>query len=143
MTEHRDDHREIEAVLCRYAAALDQKQYDRLNEVFVPEAVANYVGLTECNGIDSIIGLVSGVLDQCGNTQHLLGNIQIDVRGDEAAASCYLQAIHVGLGEYSDQLFIVWGEYKDRLVRTSDGWRISYRELTTIHAQGDIGLAQE
>jgi len=142
MTERQRDHQEIEAVLNRYAAALDQKQYGRLTEVFTPEAVAHYVGLTECRGVDSIIGLVSGVLDQCGNTQHLLGNVQIDVQGDEATASCYLQAIHVGLGDYSDQLFIVWGEYRDRLVRTGAGWRISHRELTTLHAQGDIGLAQ-
>jgi len=47
----------------------------------------------------------------------------------------------VGLGDYSDRLLTVWGEYRDQLVRTPAGWRIGYRELTTLHAQGDIGLA--
>lgn len=30
--------------------------------------------------------------------------------------------------------------YNDQLVKTAAGWRISYRKLTVIHAQGDIGL---
>ena len=141
MSKNQNDCRDIETVLLRYASALDNKQYDRLREVFIPEATANYVGLAECKGLDSIIELVSGVLDRCGPTQHLLGNVQADVHGNEATATCYLQAIHVGLGEYADQLHTVWGEYRDRLVKTEAGWRISHRELAVIHAQGDIGLA--
>lgn len=141
MSDLQDDRREIEAVLFRYAQALDTKQYAGLTEVFVPEATARYAGIGEFTGVESIIGLVSGVLDRCGNTQHLLGNVTIDVQGSEATASCYLQAIHVGLGNYSSQLLIIWGEYRDRLVKTPAGWRISYRELTTLHSQGDIGLA--
>ncbi len=142
MSDMNDDRRNIEAVVFRYAKLLDTKRYSQLTEVFTPEATANYVGMAECKGVEAIIGLVSGVLDRCGNTQHLLGNVQIDVQGDQATASCYLQAIHVGVGDYSDRLLTVWGEYRDRLVRTAAGWRIVYRELTTLHAQGDIGLAQ-
>jgi len=141
MNEHLDDLHEVEAVLLRYASALDKKEYERLREVFIPDAIANYVGLAECKGLDSIIELVSGVLDRCGPTQHLLGNIKIGIQDKEATASCYLQAIHVGLGDYAGQLHTVWGEYRDRLVKTEAGWRISFRELAVIHAQGDIGLA--
>jgi len=141
MNTQEDDFREIEAVLLRYASALDTKEYERLKEVFIPEATASYPGVGECKNLDSIIDLVSGVLDRCGPTQHLLGNFRIDIQGREATASCYLQAIHVGLGEYADQLLTVWGEYRDRLVKTEAGWRIKHRELPVIHAQGDIGLA--
>ena len=109
-------------------------------EVFTAGAIANYVGLAECKGLDSIRQLISGVLDRCGTTQHLLGNVQIDLKGAEATSSCYLQAIHLGLGDYAQQVYTVWGEYRDRLVKTADGWRISYRELEVLHAQGDIGL---
>jgi len=141
VSEYHNDYREIEAVIIRYASALDKKQYELLGEVFTPEATANYVGLAKCEGLDSIIKLVSGVLDQCGNTQHLLGNIQIELDGNHAKASCYLQAIHVGLGDHSDQVLTVWGEYKDQLVKTAAGWRITFRELSQLHAEGDIGLA--
>lgn len=142
MSDKHDDRQDIEAVLNRYARLLDTKQYARLTEVFTPEASAHYVGVGECKGLDSIIDLISGVLDQCGNTQHLLGNVQIEVQGDKATSRCYLQAIHAGLGDYADQLLFVWGEYRDQLARTPAGWRIVFRELTTLHAQGDIGLSQ-
>jgi len=141
MSEYQNDYREVGALLNRYASALDTKQYVRLRDVFTPEATANYIGLAECKGLDSIINLVSGVLDRCGRTQHLLGNVRVELEGDKATARCYLQAIHVGLGEYAGQVQTVWGEYRDRLVKTPAGWRISYRELETFHAQGDIGLA--
>jgi hypothetical protein len=141
MSDHQEDYREIRSVLIRYASALDKKQYDRLDQVFVPEATANYIGLASLEGLDSIIELVSGVLDRCGNTQHLLGNMEIILQGDRARASCYLQAIHVGLGDYSGQVYTVWGEYRDQLVRTAAGWRISHRELAVLHETGDIGLS--
>jgi 3-phenylpropionate/cinnamic acid dioxygenase small subunit len=141
MSDHQEDYREIRSVLIRYASALDKKQYDRLDEVFVPEATANYIGLASLEGLDSIVKLVSGVLDRCGNTQHLLGNMEMALQGDRATASCYLQAIHVGLGEYSDQVYTVWGEYRDQLVKTAAGWRISHRELAVLHETGDIGLS--
>lgn len=141
MSEYRDDYCEIEAVLNRYATSLDTKQYAGLKDVFITDVLVNYIEMgVECRGVDSVIDLVSGVLDRCGNTQHLLGNFRIDVQGDRATASCYLQAIHVGLGDYSDRLLTVWGEYRDELLRTGDGWRISYRELAVIHSEGDIGL---
>lgn len=141
MSKYRDDYREIEAVLNRYATSLDSKQYAGLKDVFTSEVLVNYIGMgVECSGVDSVIELVSGVLNQCGNTQHILSNFRIDVQGDRATASCYLQAIHVGLGDCSDQLLTVWGEYRDELQKTGDGWRISYRELTVIHSEGDIGL---
>jgi len=141
MSDHQEDYQEIRSVLIRYASALDKKEYERLKEVFIPEATASYPGVGECKNLDSIIELVSGVLDRCGPTQHLLGNFNIEIQGREAMASCYLQAIHVGLGEYAGQLLTVWGEYRDRLVKTEAGWRIKHRELPVIHAQGDIGLA--
>ena len=141
MSEHQNDYREIEAVLLRYATALDTKRYGLLSEVFTPGGTANYIGFAKCEGLDSIVQVVSGVLDRCGNTQHLLGNIRTEVQGDHAKASCYLQAIHVGLGEYASQIYTVWGEYRDELVKTPDGWRISYRELAQLHAEGDIGLS--
>ncbi len=133
-------HRAIEDLLVKYATALDNRQYELLSEVFVEEAVAVYVGVGECQGLHSIVELVSSVLVQCAVTQHLLGNFRIAINGNEATAQCYLQAIHTGQGAFANALYTVWGEYSDRLVLTDRGWRIQHRELRTLHAAGDIGL---
>lgn len=131
---------EIERVLNLYATALDGRDWMALEGVFSRDATAHYEGIGHFDGRDAIVELVRSVLSQCGPTQHLLGNVRIEVDGDEAQAKCYLQAIHAGLGDYEGRTLTVWGEYRDRLQRTGEGWRIVHRELAAIHSEGDIGI---
>lgn len=130
----------IKDILILYATALDSKQYEQLKDVFVPDATAIYSSVGECSGLESIQALVSGVLNQCSVTQHILTNFQINVSGNQAQAKCYLQAIHLGKGVYSNELLTIWGEYSDELILTNAGWRITHRQLNGLHSQGDIGL---
>ncbi len=139
-SQHFSDHLEIQQVLQLYASALDKKQWVALDNVFTEDAVADFIGLGSFAGRQNIADFVKAVLVQCSVTQHLLGNINIVVNGDEAHTTCYLSALHVGLGDYATQTLTVWGEYSDKLVRTANGWRIDHRTLTTMHASGDVGL---
>ncbi len=132
--------REIEDLILEYAIALDRKDYDLLDNIFTPDAHVEYLGIGDCHGCDAVKGLVTGVLEQCAETQHMLSNIRIKLNGDTATASCYLQAIHVGKGDHEGQLLTIWGEYLDELILTDSGWRISKRQLRTIFSQGDVGL---
>ena len=139
-TQNFADHLEIQSVINLYASALDKQQWSALEVVFTEDAVADFVGIGACEGRQAITDLVTSVLTQCAATQHLLGNISIQVSGDRATATCYLSAMHAGLGDYVSDIFTVWGEYADQLIRTPEGWRIAHRTLTTMHATGDIGL---
>jgi hypothetical protein len=135
------DYEQIRAVLTLYAKLLDRREYAGLKRVFTPDATGNYHDAGTYEGLPAITGLMNKALSQCARTQHLLGSMDIQVNGDEATASTYLQAIHVGKNPgYEGKLLTIWGEYRDKLVRTPDGWRIQYRELATIHAVGDIGM---
>ena len=134
------DHLEIQKVINLYAYSLDRKQWSALENVFTEDAVADFVGFGTCEGRQAIADFVSSVLNKCAVTQHLLGNIDIDVDGDQAQATCYLEALHVGLGKYASETLTVWGEYSDKLVRTANGWRIVHRTLNGMYAEGDIGL---
>jgi hypothetical protein len=40
-------------------------------------------------------------------------------------------------------MLTVWGEYRDRLELRPEGWRIVHRELTVLHASGEIGHADD
>lgn len=130
----------IEAVLFDYATVLDKKDYAGLANVFIEDAVVEYIGIADCNGLAEIQGLVGSILDKCAETQHMLSNVIINVNGDTAEASCYLQAMHVGKGEHEGQIMMVWGEYIDQLVLSNGQWRISKRQLKSLGTQGDIGL---
>ncbi len=139
-TQNFADHLEIQQVINLYASAIDKHQWSALESVFTEDAEADFIELGVFKGRQTISDLISSVLTQCSVTQHLLGNINIEVEGDTASASCYLSALHVGLGDYAAETMTVWGEYKDKLVRTSDGWRIVHRTLVSMYAEGDIGL---
>jgi len=134
------DHAQIEAVLMAYTTALDERDWRALEDVFVPEASADYGVVGEFHGRTAVIEVVRNFLQRCGPTQHLLGNIRTTVQSDEAQARCYIQAIHAGIGEHLSQTMTLWGEYRDRLERREEGWRILHRELHVQHVLGDVGV---
>lgn len=134
------DRAQIEAVLMAYTTALDERDWSALEDVFTPEASADYGVVGQFHGREAVIDVVRDFLQRCGPTQHLLGNIRLTVQGDEAQARCYIQATHAGIGKHLGQTMTLWGEYRDRLERREEGWRILHRELHVQHVVGDVGV---
>jgi hypothetical protein len=61
-------------------------------------------------------------------SQHHITNRHITIDGDEAVVSAELLAI-MGMPSTDGKMSMMYtgGQYNDRLVRTSDGWKISKR----------------
>lgn len=136
------EEKRIERVLMAYAAAIDKRNWPALEQVLAAEATAHYESFGDFTGRRAIVDGVRTFLEGCcGPTQHLVSNLRIAVEGKRATATCYIQAIHVGLGDYKDHLLTVWGEYRDRLELGPEGWRIVHKELALLHVTGDIGGA--
>ena len=70
-------------------------------------------------------------------TQHLLGNITVEVAGATARSICYFQAQHVRAGTPGGELYIIAGRYADSLERTPQGWRIAERVQTYMWRDGN------
>lgn len=134
------DKQQIQEVLVRYAASVDGKNPKGFDEVFVPEATAFYGFGDTLKGRQAIVDFIGGTMAKVSGSQHLLGNYRINLDGDKATTTTAIQAILVGVGDYKGQSVMLWGEYRDRLERRPEGWRIVHRELVTLHATGDIGL---
>jgi len=139
---NHNDYLAVHETLSRYATALDEKRWVLLKDVFTPDAVVEYKGIGGCRGIGEIMDIVSGVLSQCGATQHALSNIRIHIDGGTAKARCYLNAFHRGMADYRDNTMMVRGQYADSLLRTAYGWRIAERKLAIIDVEGDIGIPE-
>jgi ketosteroid isomerase-like protein len=135
-----DDH-EIRHVAFRYCRALDTKDWALLDDVFVPEATAVLGTTSMLEGIEAIRGRIRSALEHLDDSQHLVGNHEIDVDGDAATHRCYLQAQHVRAAADGGPNYIVAGRYQDRLVRTSGGWRIQHRTLTVMWTEGNVVVA--
>ena len=112
-------------MLDRYAEALDTRRWELLSEVFVPELEFDFGEWTVASR-EEAVATIRTYLEDCGPTQHLLGNYRIDVNGDAARSRVYVRAFHVGIGEATGKTYEMGGEYRDELRRTPEGWR-SYR----------------
>ncbi len=123
------DERDITAVLHRYAAALDQKDWELFSTCFLPDASAHYETIGLLEGYPAIEALCRSALGNMSRTQHLIGNVDISVDGDIAKSSCYLHAQHVRPMTSGGDTNIIAGRYDDDLVRTARGWRIRRRKL--------------
>jgi SnoaL-like domain len=133
------DRQAVVDVLNRYASCLDNRDWHGLDSVFVQDATGDY-GAT-LTGRTSLVDMISGLLDGCGPTQHLLGNYVIDIDGDTARATTQARVIHTGAGERAALTpYESIGTYHDQLHRTADGWRITHRRFAVRISIGDIGI---
>lgn len=131
--------RAITAVQVRYARALDDRDWDRLATCFADDAVADYGGYGgQLHGVDAICDGIRRALRNLDASQHLLGNHELWSLDDDAAtAACEVVAQHYRRGVAGGEVFTVGAAYRDRLVRTGDGWRIAARTLQPRWEQGN------
>ena len=131
------DRLEIHDLLARYCTALDTRDWERLGEVFTPDGVYEYGTLGSPQGVAAVIAAIRGTIGDLDATQHLVGNLVVDVRGDEATADCYLISQHIRRDTPGGDHYFLGGRYHDRLVRTPGGWRIAHRTLHKMWTSGN------
>ena len=124
----------------RYTWALDSKNWDDLDHVFLPDATAFLT--EELVGVGAIKDRVRRALSHLDESQHIISNHQIVIEGDHASSRCYLQAQHVRRSAQGDPNFIVAGRYEDQLVRKAAGWKIARRELVIMWTDGNPAVAR-
>lgn len=134
------DQQQVVRVVNLYAQCLDGRDWAALDDVFVEEATADYGGRA-ITGRAAIVRWVSRFLDDCGPTQHLLGNHEVSIQGDRATCTTQARVIHVGDGDRARLTpYESIGTYRDELVRTSRGWRIEHRVFDVRIELGDAAI---
>lgn len=129
--------RQAIAELCvQYTFALDAKNWALLESCFAPDPVFVHPG-GRLAGFDEILGRTSAALTPLDRTQHLLGNIDVEVDGDTGRASTYFHAQHVRAGTPGGDLYVIAGRYEDAVVRTDAGWRIRERVQSYLWRSGN------
>lgn len=118
--------RSIYRNMVAFARAMDERDWVAFEEFTCADMSAN-LGQGEVSGRDAIIAFIASFLDNCGVTQHLLGNVIIDVNGDTAKSSAYVSDMHLGLGAKSDMTFFTLGRYYDEWKKVDDVWRMVRR----------------
>jgi hypothetical protein len=119
------DRLEIEALLTRYARAIDSGDWDVLDEVFTPDAEIDY---TATGGIASSYAEVklwlAEMLPLFSHRMHMLGQVESRVEGDGATVTAYFYNPMTLTQQDGSELVVEFGGiYHHDLVRTPHGWR--------------------
>ena len=138
MADQLADRQAIVDLTIAYSYALDDRRFDDLDDVFVPDATAELGWLLE--GRDAIKDRIRNALVPLDASHHLVATHQVRFDGDRATGRCYLQAQHVRVDADGGPLFMVGGRYEDRYVRSPDGWRIEHRALVVLWTDGNAAV---
>lgn len=121
------DERDIERALNLFARAMDDRDWATMAETLADDAEEDF-GTGRLTGSTAIIDMIRGYLDSCGPTQHLIGNILVDVVDDTATSRAYIRDVHLNSAGDPSTRFYTLGDYHDTWRRDGDGrWRITER----------------
>ena len=122
-----------------YTWALDTRNFHELDNIFTPDAKGMLHGV-ECVGREAIKTRISKAVAWFDVTQHLVANHQVVVTGETATHRCQMQGMHVKAGTEGGENLWISGYYDDQLVRTPEGWRISFRLMQGTWRHGNPGV---
>lgn len=131
------DRVEITEVLSRYAQYVDERAWDRLDEVFAPGAIVDFTNNGgERNTYPEITAYLEQSLSIFAAIQHYQTNFAIDVDGDVATARNYVVTQMVSIVDGADQTLMDGGYYDSALVRTPEGWRLKEYVASLVWLDG-------
>jgi hypothetical protein len=123
------DRLEIQELMNLYSNAIDQRQFERLDDVFTPDAYIDYRAMGGIAGrYPDVKAWLGPALQAFPHYYHMIANTQIALKGDTATARtvCF-NPMEVPLPQGGTQVMFLGLWYLDKLTRTRHGWRISER----------------
>lgn len=123
------DKLELQELAYEYSEAIDQKQFDRLDEVFIPDAHIDYTALGGPEGnYAEIKKFLSETLPMFDDYYHMVTNQTIKIDGDTATGRvmCF-NPMGLPVPDKQPQIMFLGLYYLDKYVRTDKGWRIAER----------------
>tara|TARA_B100000131_G_scaffold124772_1_gene121943 strand:- start:5626 stop:6042 length:417 start_codon:yes stop_codon:yes gene_type:complete len=115
------DRLELHELPGRYGDAIDDRNWDRLREIFTDDAVFDLtgVGARRLEGIDDIVHFMN--VEASHPKTHMMTNIYVDEQDENVIMNFRIVAL-LGKG------LVGTASYYDRVVKTDQGWRVQHRE---------------
>lgn len=127
--------RDIHDALCRY-----MRGQDRLDPVLHRSAFHDdaWVDCGLMNGTaDEFVAFAQGLLADFEGSQHIIGQVQLSIRGDEASGEVYFYAWHRIREDGEPKDLSVAGRYVDEYACRNGEWRILRRREIIDWARTD------
>jgi ketosteroid isomerase-like protein len=135
---------EIRDLMSKYCECVDAFDVEGIVSLFTPDCVLssrlNADGSGGVRGREALRKLIAE--DPNGSrgsryTHHQLGQIRIDLNGNQARSIAYCIADHERLNGTRTTIRF---QYQDRLVNGAEGWKIAERRLLASVCDGEVGI---
>ena len=118
----------IQDVMSNYAAGVDERDLDRYRACFADDVVIVGFGSGPTEGADQWVSEVVGKLEAFGATQHMLGPVYAEVKGDHADVRTDVQALHY-MADDPETTLTLSATYVTEMKKLEGTWKISRHEL--------------
>src|SRR5437763_11132612 len=122
---------DVRDVIDRYGAGIDRRDWELVRSCFTPDCHADYGRAGSWRTRDALVEGLTDMHRDVGATLHRLTNHRVEVDGDVARASSYLDAL-LQVEHRDHDLLHVAATYADELMRTDEGWKIATRRTETF-----------
>lgn len=138
------DRAEIHDVLMDYAIGIDSRDWQRYRAIFTDEVELDFSSWSgnpaSPMAADDWVAGVRDTLSGFDGTQHMLMNSSVDLDGDRATVTLYMNAHHYLNIDGAHNMHSIGGYYTHRMVRTDSGWLSEACKLTVTWESGDRAL---
>ena len=117
-----DDYLEIQQLYVKYAHTIDLGDAEGWADTFTPDGV-----FANAQGRDELIEFAAGIYSRGGTTRHWNSQVLITPTAEGADGSCYLLMVDTNTQPPN---ITVSGIYRDKIVKTANGWRFKSRDAT-------------
>jgi 3-phenylpropionate/cinnamic acid dioxygenase small subunit len=130
------DRLELGDLAYAYATALDERDVEGFAALFTRDG---HLGVYEPDAEQPLLGYdgadiarAVGLLDDYGETMHVVSNHRVEVDGERASGVVYCRAHHTTVRDGARFDLVMTIRYHDRYRRTPAGWRFSHRKIVRL-----------
>lgn len=147
MAEDLNEERAIRSVITRSSHNVDRRRWVELRGLYADVVVNDFTSILGGEALaqkadDMLAGWKNfhGAIDL---SQHFLGPIDVEVRGEEASAECHVRAYHRCARAPGGEEWMVAGHYRYGLIRQADGWKIKQVTFEFAYQTGNMNMFAE
>ncbi len=135
------DFNEIVRRRYEYALGVDTRDWALYRSIFTDEITmdfSDFSGVPEATQpADEWVAGIKPLFSGLHATQHTMTNPIVDVDGETAMCTMYMQAVHFLDNDQGDHVFTLGGYYRDSLVKRNGRWLIAGVCLTVLWSTGN------
>ncbi|WP_420639397.1 nuclear transport factor 2 family protein [Candidatus Poriferisocius sp.] len=126
-----NDDAAIRNVVARLALLADEGDLEEYAGLFTEDGLWEMPGSTIQGRADLLAGAIerraSGNVGPGTNTRHVITTQAVELDGDQAHSDAYFQ---FWVNTATEPSVVLFGRYRDRLVRTDQGWKLAHRHIS-------------